>query len=68
MKKKEIDGLVINPDFEMILKATSKKQEVFEPLVEYLKLAFDVEPSSQKMYNCETGIYFQFLALKKKGV
>lgn len=51
----------------MTLKATSRKQEVFEPLVEYLKIAFEVEPTSQRMFNCETGVYFQFLSLKKKG-
>jgi hypothetical protein len=53
-------------DFETTLKITSKKQEVFENLIEYLKIAFDVEPTSQRMFNCETGVYFQFLSLKKK--
>jgi hypothetical protein len=68
LTNKEIDSLEINPDFAMIIKVTSKKQDTFEPFVEYLKLAFDVEPSSQKLFNCDTGIYFQYIALKKKVV
>ena len=68
MTDKENNSLEITPDFAMIIKVTSKKQDVFVPFVEYLKLAFDVEPSSQKLFNCDTGIYFQYIALKKKGV
>jgi hypothetical protein len=63
-----IKELVSSPDFEMKLKASSTKQEVFKPLVEYLKIVFAVEITSQRMFNCETGIYFQFLSLKSKEI
>jgi hypothetical protein len=55
------------PDFEMILKVSTNDQQIFDELVEYLKLTFSVKPRSERMYNCETQIYFQYLSLKKKG-
>jgi len=64
---KEIEtNALAKHDFETTLKITSKKKDIFEHLIEYLQLAFDVEPTSQQMYNCETGVYFQFLSLKKR--
>jgi hypothetical protein len=53
-------------DFEMVLKVSAKNQNFFDELIEYLKIAFQVKPKSERMYNCETGIYFQYLFVAPK--
>jgi hypothetical protein len=52
--------------FETTVKVTSTNQEVFNRLTAYLKMGFEVTPTSELMHNCERDVYFQFFSLEAK--
>ncbi len=56
------------PTFETTIKIISKNKEFPDQLLDYLKLAFDCEPTSPKMYNDEKDVFFQYIQVSKREV
>ncbi len=54
------------PISETTVKVTSKNKAVIDQVFNCLKLVFDVEPTSPKMYNDEKDVFFQYIAVQKK--
>jgi hypothetical protein len=54
-------------NFETVLKITSKDKDFLDQLVEYLRLAFDCETTSPKMYSDKTDRFFQYVAVTRRA-
>lgn len=49
-----------------VVKITSRDKAFLDQFFEYLKLAFDCEVTSPKMYNDEKDIFFQYASVEKR--
>jgi hypothetical protein len=50
----------------MTLKATTDRKEDLDDLVEFLKIGFNCELQSKKLYSEDQDKFFQYIAISKK--
>ena len=55
-----------SPNSETTVKSTSADKLVLDQIVECLKLRFDCEVTSPKMYNDKKDVFFQYVTVAKR--
>lgn len=55
-----------SPPRETTVKVISRNKDFLDQIIDYLKIAFDCELTSHRMYNDEKDVFFQYLSISKR--